>query len=415
MRFLSVAAVVWVLLSAPVRAQVSITFLDSIELPSTAVDQHGSSFTVTGLSGVTHLGGQRYAAILDNSNKAILFDLALDANGMIAGVGDVRGLTLSIGGDNEGIALSGEGLVLVADENIMVIKEHRLSDGQYVRQLNPPTIYAQRRSNLGLESLSVSNGMVWTANEEALTVDGQRASPTTGTVVRIQRMTLNDEQAGQWAYIVDAMHGPLIPFGTQGQSGLSELVALPDGRLLALERSLANAAPPFQSRIYLVDVEGATDITSYIGLIAQSIVVASKSLVYIGNHNNLEGLCLGPALTGGGRALIGVVDDGDPFSTNQLLVFRLDGLDGGSPECTGDIADDFGFTLADGGGPDGIVDFGDFVALLGLIGPCSGGVPGCVGDIADDFGFTAADGGGPDGLVDFGDFVALLVLIGPCP
>lgn len=82
--------------------------------------------------------------------------------------------------------------------------------------------------------------------------------------------------------------------------------------------------------------------------------------------------------------------------------------------CLGDIADDFGFTLLDGGGPDGVVDFGDFVALLGLIGPCSNGQPGCLGDIADDFGFTATDGGGPDGVVDFGDFVALLGLIGPC-
>jgi len=83
--------------------------------------------------------------------------------------------------------------------------------------------------------------------------------------------------------------------------------------------------------------------------------------------------------------------------------------------CLGDIADDFGFTVGEGGGPDGVVDFGDFVALLGLIGPCDGGTPGCLGDIADDFGFIASEGGGPDGMVDFGDFVALLGLIGPCP
>jgi len=108
--------------------------------------------------------------------------------------------------------------------------------------------------------------------------------------------------------------------------------------------------------------------------------------------------------------------------TDSLLVYALqytivvDSEDAGGPgACLGDIADDFGFTAADGGGPDGVVDFGDFVALLGLIGPCPGGTPGCLGDIADDFGFTAADGGGPDGQVDFGDFVALLGLIGPCP
>ncbi len=73
--------------------------------------------------------------------------------------------------------------------------------------------------------------------------------------------------------------------------------------------------------------------------------------------------------------------------------------------CVGDIADDFG-TL----GGDGMVSFGDFLALLGLIGPCPGGTPGCTGDIADDFGTL-----GGDGMVSFGDFLALLGLIGPCP
>lgn len=48
--------------------------------------------------------------------------------------------------------------------------------------------------------------------------------------------------------------------------------------------------------------------------------------------------------------------------------------------------------------------------LFGSSGPAS-----CLGDIADDFGFTVDEGGGPDGVVDFGDFVALLGLIGPCP
>ena len=78
---------------------------------------------------------------------------------------------------------------------------------------------------------------------------------------------------------------------------------------------------------------------------------------------------------------------------------------GGGPVCVGDIADDFGIL-----GPDGMVSFGDFLALLGLVGPCPGGTPGCTGDIADDFGIL-----GPDGMVSFGDFLALLGLTGPCP
>ncbi len=78
---------------------------------------------------------------------------------------------------------------------------------------------------------------------------------------------------------------------------------------------------------------------------------------------------------------------------------------GGAAACTGDIADDFGNL-----GADGMVSFGDFLALLGLLGPCPGGAPGCTGDIADDFGNL-----GGDGMVSFGDFLALLGLLGPCP
>lgn len=78
------------------------------------------------------------------------------------------------------------------------------------------------------------------------------------------------------------------------------------------------------------------------------------------------------------------------------------------PSCPGDIADDFG-TL----GSDGMVSFGDFLAMLGLVGPCPGATPGCDGDIADGFG-TLPPLGGADGVVDFGDFLALLGLVGPC-
>lgn len=85
------------------------------------------------------------------------------------------------------------------------------------------------------------------------------------------------------------------------------------------------------------------------------------------------------------------------------------------PYCIGDIADAFGLTKIEGGGPDGSVDFGDFVALLGLIGPCPSGKPGCLGDIADGFGLASNTCFEQDGMVDFGDFVALLGLIGPCP
>ncbi len=105
-----------------------------------------------------------------------------------------------------------------------------------------------------------------------------------------------------------------------------------------------------------------------------------------------------PAFNGGAYSY-GVI-----HSTNDDIPYfdRIDEIS----SCPGDIADDFG-TL----GGDGMVSFGDFLALLGLVGPCPGGIPGCVGDIADDFGTL----NGGDGMVSFGDFLALLGLVGPCP
>jgi hypothetical protein len=118
----------------------------------------------------------------------------------------------------------------------------------------------------------------------------------------------------------------------------------------------------------------------------------------------------GAALDNAANAIIRFTIDGTT-STNgnnrfDNIVLRGDVFDGTGPVCVGDIADDFG-TL---GVPDDQVTFGDFLALLGLIGPCPG-APGCVGDIADDFGTL----GSIDGQVSFGDFLALLGLIGPCP
>ncbi len=117
----------------------------------------------------------------------------------------------------------------------------------------------------------------------------------------------------------------------------------------------------------------------------------------------------GPFLNlGFGMASFGEGADGELYLCRLFSgeVRRIVNTSGSQCPCLGDIADDFG-TL----GADGMVSFGDFLAMLGLIGPCGPGTPNpdCTGDIADDFGTL-----GEDSMVSFGDFLALLGLIGPC-
>lgn len=163
-----------------------------------------------------------------------------------------------------------------------------------------------------------------------------------------------------------------------------------------------DAAGPTQIASGIV-LEGTLDLVSELGAVPEVIHLAALS------YQTMDGGSLVPSL----QVPMSLDGDGD-VQIAEYAAIRVCAIDPDRDCCPGDIADDFGFTATDGGGPDGVVDFGDFVALLGLIGPCDSGSSGCLGDIADDFGFTAIDGGGPDGVVDFGDFVALLGLIGPC-
>ncbi len=121
-----------------------------------------------------------------------------------------------------------------------------------------------------------------------------------------------------------------------GYIGLSDLVALPDGRLLALDRSAAEGITgdkSIRTRIFLVDTRGATDTSGseYArGLDDKPLREVTKTPLYDGfifddNGENLEGLCLGPQVGKNRWIVLGVVDDTDGIhvSKTRLVAFEL--------------------------------------------------------------------------------------------
>src|SRR5690606_31336681 len=168
--------------------------------------------------------------------------------------------------------------------------------------------------------------VMWTANEQALTVDGPTSTAMNGTTVRLLRLNVsgNSIAAGaQYAYVTEPIHGSPT-FGSP-QSGLADLVALPDGTLLALERSVVVGAPVYLNRIFEIGFAGATDVsvgTLADGLIGNVFTPVAKQLLWSGavdgaSGQNMEGLALGPRLPNGDWVLIGVVDD-DPTDSDTL-------------------------------------------------------------------------------------------------
>jgi DNA-binding beta-propeller fold protein YncE len=242
------------------------------------------------LSGITYAGGTSYYAVGDNKAKSIWqLSIAINStNGRITS-GSVTGAISApgMGDDSEGIALRpGGNSVWISDEVASTITEFSLSTGSTLGSVTVPTIYkpSNVQGNMGLESLSYGAGKLWTANEEALVPDGSLSTISAGTWVRLQQFVgANFSASGQWAYLTDS-----IPGTPAFSSGLVDLLALPTGEVLALERALGGSG--FRSRIYEIDFTRSTDVTNFSSLNAGGFTAVDKRLLWQGNFDYPDNL-----------------------------------------------------------------------------------------------------------------------------
>jgi hypothetical protein len=280
------------------------------------------------LSGLTWTGGVRYYAVSDRV-PAALYPLRIEIDprtGTIRSAALEPGMALRGSEDLEGIAVEpAGGSVLVSDEVGAAIRRYRAADSSLLGSIAVPPVFASARKNEGLESLSLSpdGRVLWTANEEALRVDGPTATFTTGTLIRIQRLDLDRDgvsstpvsrlppPVSQWAYLTDPIPGDTMRRGRDIEaSGVSEMVALPDGGLLVLERAYGAAGT--RSRLYEVDFSSGTDTAPLPSLTGSRITPVRKRLLWERTFPdaNFEGAALGPTLEDGGRSLVLVSDNG---------------------------------------------------------------------------------------------------------
>lgn len=263
------------------------------------------------LSGLARTGGDQYLAVGDTGALLVPLAVGVDtATGAVTGVTAGAPVTLAGGVDLEGIAWDPTtSSVWVGDEVGPAIRRHDPTTGALLGALSVPPVFSSARTNRSLESLARDpvSGALWTANEDALVPDGAIASFAAGSVVRLQRFDAAGAPDGQWAYPTDPIPGG--PLGGSQTSGVVDLLALPSGELLVMERSLSSLL--FQVRIYEVDFAAATDTSALAGLVGASYTPVSKTLLWESGTvlANFEGLALGPLLDDGSRSLLLVADD----------------------------------------------------------------------------------------------------------
>ena len=311
---------------APLAAVLALVLLSAAPAHAASIVDPGfGPFAFTGgpweLSGLTHVEGDRYLAIGDTGRLLVPLAIAVDpATGAVTGVTAETPVVLAAGVDLEGIAWDpATASVWVSDETGPALRRHDPVSGALLETRAVPAPFASARANRSLESLARDpvTGALWTANEDALAVDGPIATVGAGSVVRLQRFDAAGAPDGQWAYPTDAIPG--APVGGFETSGVVDLLVLPNGELLVMERSLSSLL--FQVRIYQVDVTGATDTSALAALEGAVFEPATKTLLWTSGPSaqavNFEGLALGPRLDDGSYGLLLISDDAG--STSQAL------------------------------------------------------------------------------------------------
>ncbi|GAA3385057.1 esterase-like activity of phytase family protein [Cryptosporangium minutisporangium] len=209
--------------------------------------------------------------------------------------------------------------------------------GKFVRELEIPQSLridsgTGPRRNQALEGVSFTpdGRQLFTAMEEPLRQDGPNPTAEAGAPTRITRYDAG-RLAAQYLYPLEPLFAEPREPDSAATNGLSDLVALGDGRFLMIERAAVPDRLRIGVRIYLAEVGRATDVLGRDSV--RGATPMTKTLLLDLDDapglrvDNFEGATLGPELPDGRRTLLLVSDDNFHWAlTSQIAAFALTGI-----------------------------------------------------------------------------------------
>jgi len=274
-------------------------------------------------SGITWLGGERYAVADDKSPATGFHLMSIRIDSLTGEILDVRseGFMSASGQpnrDEEGICyVPHTGTVFVTGEGDGQIREYTL-DGQLTgRMLNIPAEFTDAYPNRSFEALTynAATRRFWTTTENSLKTDGEKPTITTKTASMLRLQSFGDdlEPCGQYWYRTDSS----AVKSRKGKStlGVSGLVALDDGQIVVLEREVREKRKYIGSfvhvKLYLVNPSQQQPGE----LLTKRLLTEFRTRLNLKRQNiaNYEGICLGPRLADGRQVLVLVADSHNQF------------------------------------------------------------------------------------------------------
>lgn len=301
-----------------------IEYVNSQVINTNESDLSGIAYLNSSVSG----GGKHSFFAVSDQGKGLFFDASFSpSTGELTDSTVLSSMNFTPEGGFEGVVKRGSSYFLSDDSP--GIRQYDAT-GMEIESLGVPADFSENtRNDSGLKSLAINKegNRLWTGNEEALLFDGPLTTSSTGSTVRILEYNTSGNSFSlnsQYAYTMDPIHGS----GSGSKAGLTELLSMPDGSLLALERSFVGFFDfTYESRIFEIDSTGATEVSGFTeGLEGEVYTPVGKEALFAGQIGkdggaDLQGLAVGPELLDGSFVLLGVTDN-QGLSDNLLVTFK---------------------------------------------------------------------------------------------
>jgi len=210
-------------------------------------------------------------------------------------------------------------------------------DGAHVRTFDLPGGFGPSadgssglRDNQAFEALAVlPSGDVLAAFEAALQQDGPGPGLTEGSLARMVRYDASSgKPKAQYVYPVSPVPQSSVETG-KAMNGLSEMIALENGLILAVERSFAEGAGN-TIKLFMIDLASATEVSDIPTLTESSerIIPVRKTEVLDLNGlglkpDNIEAMAIGKARDGSEILLLAADNNFSGKQKTQFLAFKM--------------------------------------------------------------------------------------------
>ena len=278
-------------------------------------------------SGLAPMGDGHYAVVNDKAPGDGFSIMKIDIDSLS---GEIKDVYQEVSYDNGMPSRDAEGIVFIPSSQTVWISGEKDNavlgytvDGRRTGDsLSLPVSFREMSHLYGLESLaydSVSHTF-YTANESTLTIDGEQATATNGVANRVRIVAIKEGKPFyELTYLMDA---PLCGNEMQWYAmGVSELMVLPDGQLLVLERELAVPKKKIGAfvncKLYVINPANITQGHDREATpVEKELLFQWKTKLNITARDwaNYEGMCLGPQLADGSWVVILVSDSQDQYA-----------------------------------------------------------------------------------------------------